>query len=101
MPSFAQIFELCRNTTAIRTTVEDVNGWLFTASNGNSIFLPAAGYHYGAFFPDVDEIGYYWSRSLGGSPRIAYKLDFNSFEVRFNYLFDRYCGLSVRPVRKQ
>ena len=39
--------ELMNNTTATWTTQNGVNGLLFSAINGNSLFLPAAGYHYG------------------------------------------------------
>ena len=58
---------MLNNTTTTWTTLEGVNGRLCTASNGNNIFLPAAGLLtadvYGSFF-DLDNGGYYWSRSL-------------------------------------
>lgn len=40
--------ELVNNTTSIWTTRKGVRGQLFTASNGNSIFLPAAGFRSGS-----------------------------------------------------
>lgn len=43
MPTNEEWNELYDNTTVTRTMQNGVNGRLFTASNGNSLFLPAAG----------------------------------------------------------
>lgn len=43
MPTREEWNELLNRTTHTTTTLNGVNGWLFTASNGNSIFLPATG----------------------------------------------------------
>ena len=105
MPSLDQIIEMLNNTTTTWTTLEGVNGRLCTASNGNNIFLPAAGLLtadvYGSFF-DLDNGGYYWSRSLetDGS-NSAWILDFLSFYYILHGGSYRYTGLTIRPVRKQ
>ena len=44
MPTIEEWQELYQNTTHTWTTQNGVNGRLFTASNGSSLFLPAAGY---------------------------------------------------------
>ena len=46
MPTQAEFQELLGNTTNTWTTQNGVNGWLFTANNGKTLFLPAAGYRY-------------------------------------------------------
>jgi hypothetical protein len=41
-----------------------VNGYKVTGKNGNSIFLPAAGYRGGTDVVYVGTRGYYWSGTL-------------------------------------
>ena len=103
MPSFEQCMELTNSsyTTTEWTTQDGVYGRKITSrSNGNSIFLPAAGYCYGNL-SKVDTYGYYWSRSLSsnGSYGVNYLL-FGSGDVDTYYDTSRNNGYSVRPVRK-
>lgn len=66
MPTEAEWQELIDNTTHTWTTQGEVAGLLFTAGNGNSLFLPAAGYRYGSG-GDYDAVGRqcrYWTSSL-------------------------------------
>ena len=87
------------NTTVTWTTQNGVNGRLFTASNGNSLFLPVAGYRHGSSLYDAGNYGDYWSSSLNMDiPDYAWILDFNS-DYYGVHDFDRYYGQSVRPVR--
>ena len=103
MPTSADFQELINNTTA--EWVENYNGtgvegYRFTASNGNHIFLPVAGCRKGAALYGLGLYGYYWSRSLNQSgPGGAYYLDFNSGGVYVNDYGSRGLGRSVRPVR--
>ena len=101
MPSLAQIQELCSsNTTTEWTQVNGVNGRKITSkSNGNSIFLPAAGYRYDTSLGDAGSYGTYWSRSLYTSnSSYSYNLGFISGNINWNR-GHRYYGQSVRPVR--
>lgn len=100
MPSKEQFEELINNTTSEFTTVNNVKGYLFTASNGNSIFLPAAGYRDDTSLDDAGSNGNYWSRTLNGT-LLAYDLYFYSDGVAVYYsgYGDRNFGLTVRPVR--
>ena len=102
MPSLDQITELYNSdyTTTTWTQMNGVNGRKITSkSNGNSVFLPAAGYRFGASISYVGSRGYYWSRSLDTSyPFDAYSLCFYSNSIDFNS-FNRNWGQSVRPVR--
>ena len=99
MPTNAEWEELYNNTTVVWTTQNGVNGHLFTATNGNSIFLPAAGYCSNGSLNDAGSYGYYWSSSLNtGYPSSAWCFYFNSGNY-FMINYYRYFGRSVRPVR--
>ncbi len=99
MPSLAQIKELLDNCTKEWTTQGGVNGTLVTGPNGNTLFLPAAGYRYDTSLYYAGSDGYYWSRSLNtGSSHGAYYLSFYSGNVDWGSN-SRSCGRSVRPVR--
>ncbi len=99
MPTKEEFQELYNNTTVTWTQQNGVNGRLFTASNGNSLFLPAAGYRYYSSLYGAGSIGYYWSSSLGTAyPDYAWLLDFDSGNYNV-YELTRFCGQSVRPVR--
>jgi hypothetical protein len=95
--------ELRDNTTCTWTTRNGVNGLLYTASNGNSIFLPAAGYRYGSSIGGSKSYGQYWTSSLGTDYQYnARKIYFYRSGSSFNYyIYNSYrsYGLSVRAVR--
>ena len=101
MPSKEQFEELLSNTTSQWVTVNGKEGSLFTASNGNSIFLPAAGVRDDTSRYDEGSYGGYWSRTLhADGPASAYGLYFYSDSV---FVGDygrgrRYYGPTVRPV---
>ena len=101
MPTFDEQKELLNNCTWKWTTQNGVNGYKVTGPNGNSIFLPAAGYRYGTVLSNSGIYGNYWSCSLDeGSSNNAYYLNFKS-SVYFDWFNSyRYYGLSVRPVSK-
>ena len=99
MPTKEEWQELYNNTTHTWTTQNGVNGRLFTASNGNSLFLPAAGYYGGTSLGYAGTYGNYWSSSLlTGSPNFAWSLFFDSGDC-YMYSNIRYYGFTVRPVR--
>ena len=90
------------NTTAEWTTVNNVNGRKFTASNGNSLFLPAAGNWYVSELYLDGTYGYYWSSSLYESyPINAWDMGFGPNDQYVYYSFCRDYGPSVRAVRSQ
>lgn len=98
MPTVEQWVELYQNTTHTWTAQNGVNGRLFTASNGNSLFLPAAGYRWDDVHNSAGSIGYYWSSSLDTiSPYNAWNFNFyvDSYYV---FGFSRSDGRSVRAV---
>ena len=99
MPSYDQQTELLTKCTWTWTTKSGKNGYEVVGPNGNSLFLPAAGYRNVTSLDGVGGYGYYWSRTLHSSrPYCAYVLDFYSGLVVWNY-YGRCGGRSVRPVR--
>ena len=98
MPTHEEWVELCQNTTNTWTTLNGVNGRLFTASNGNSLFLPAAGV-WSYELAEIGTRGLYWSSSLLTSfPDAAWFFDFDSGST-IHTGDGRNLGFSVRPVR--
>lgn len=101
MPTEAQFQELLNtaNCTNAWTTVDGVNGRLFTSvTNGNTLFIPAAGNAYNGSMYGVGFDGYVWSSSLYSSNvsggRFLY-FGSNNVSVVDD---DRCCGWSVRGV---
>ena len=98
MPTQAEWQELYQNTTHTWTTQNGVNGRLFTASNGNSLFLPAAGCRDSSGLRYAGSYGLYWSSSLNaGNPNYAWDFRFGS-DNYYTGGDPRNCGFTVRPV---
>ena len=99
MPTDAEMTELRTNCTWTWTTENGVKGYKVSSkSNGNSIFLPAAGCRYNSARGSAGSFGYYWSSSLySDGPYFACELRFYSDSV-LRYSSNRYYGPSVRPV---
>lgn len=101
MPTSEEIKELCSECTWIATTLNGVNGYQVTGSNGNSIFLPAAGGFYDTAILNRGSNSVYWSASLSeystSSASFLYSnvnddyYDLGSSDTRIN-------GLPIRPV---
>lgn len=98
IPTDEDWVELITQCTWQWTTISDVNGILVTGKNGNSIFLPAAGWLSGTTLNNNGERGEYWSSSLD---------DYYSYCTFHTYFYsgnidrsaERRCyGLSIRPV---
>lgn len=114
MPTEEECEELLKNTTNKWTTKNGVRGKLFTAKNGKTLFLPAAGYHVDDELWLVGDGGFYWSGLLDVSiPSYAVGLCFSVYddgaesdEDIYYYRYgdcnlscnERYSGFSVRPV---
>ena len=101
MPTDAEWTELmvkCTWTWVTNYNGSGINGRLVEATNGNSIFLPAAGYRYNANLKYAGSEGDYWSSSLDVDyPLSARYFHFTSGNVRVGYT-SRYNGMFVRPV---
>ena len=98
MPTDEDWTELRTECTWTWTAQNGVNGRLVTGPNGNSIFLPAAGYRDDTNLYDTGSDGYYWSSSLyTGSPYCAWSVGFGSGDV-YGGSGGRSYGFSVRAV---
>ena len=99
IPTKDEVKELVDNCKYEWTTLNGVKGGKFTGPNGNSIFLPAAGYRWYGDLDDAGEGGNYWSSAqYPGYSGIAYCLGFGSGNAYWYYGYYRYYGRSVRPV---
>ena len=99
MPTVDDWKELYNNTEQKWTQVNGVNGYKCTASNGNYIFLPAAGYGSGSSLNDEGSDGFVWSSSLNsvGSSRAFYCRFYSGGFLPGSYN-PRYYVFSVRGV---
>jgi len=100
IPAYDEWQELYQYTAHIWTNQNGVNGRLFTGSNGNTLFLPAAGHYWGDLFHESGTKGNYWSSSL-------YTIDMSNCAWAFTFYYtDSYNmaypyrreGKSVRPI---
>lgn len=100
MPTKKELDELCLKCKWEWTTFNGVNGYKVTSkTNGNSIFLPAAGYRNNSSLSANGSYGFYWSSSL----RMKYLFYSYILAIESNYMnsdeYDiRSYGLSVRAV---
>ena len=99
MPTEAELTELRNNCTWTWTSQNGVKGYKVTSkSNGNRIFLPAAGHRYDSSLSYAGSYGYYWLRSLNMDyPDYAWGVYFDYSYVGGSNKY-RYYGHSVRPV---
>ena len=89
--------ELRDNCTSTWTTLNGINGQCLTGPNGNSIFLPNAGYRYEGELRNVGIMGQYWSSSLNiNDPQTAW--EYSDSGNDYIYQASRPNGLSVRAV---
>ena len=99
MPTTEQQRELYEKCSSTWTTLNGVSGRLFTGPNGNTLFLPAAGFRLIESLYYAGSSGNYWSRTLYPDySNIAGSLDFYSGGVYWDY-DGRFDGFSVRAVR--
>ncbi|MBR2154121.1 MAG: Ig-like domain-containing protein [Bacteroidaceae bacterium] len=101
MPTAAELTELMAKCTWTWTTQNGKNGYEVTGPNGNSIFLPAAGYYDENSLNEAGNAANYWSSSLETThPNNGWYMSFGSKGVN---MCDgvRCYGRSVRAVCKK
>ena len=98
MPTKLEIMELCEKTTIVYVNYNNIKGNRFIGPNGNSIFLPNAGYRDEYGLIDAGVAGQYWSSSVNESNKnYSYTMIPSYYnKVKINY---RSCGLSIRAVK--
>ena len=104
MPTLEELAELRNNCTWSITTKNNVTGYIVTSkSNGNSIFIPAAGQYIKDSLKSSGKSGNYWSCSLvagidknsSQSYYIYFRIEDDFVDIYGNA---RYYGRSIRPV---
>lgn len=109
IPTLEEAKELIDNCDWQNTSVNGINGYRVTSRiNGNSIFLPTAGYWESSFAEaEAGRCGRYWLSTLYTdnsyeSTKNAYRLSLRPLSTGSIYRdwdwFNRYAGLSIRPV---
>jgi len=99
IPTYEEMSELMTSCTIVWTTINGVGGRQFTGPNGNSIFLPAAGYQSGSEHNYNGSYGIYWTSSLYTDvPCRAWGVFFGADDCEEKLTY-RNCGLSVRAVK--
>ena len=97
IPTQSEFEELIKKSKWEWTIQNGKRGYTVIGPNGNSIFLPAAGYRDGSSLINAGESGDYWS-STPTIPTEAHPLYFDSDELSAGWNGYRYHGYSVRPV---
>ena len=99
IPTETEWHELVTNTINVWTTINGVYGQVFVASNGNSIFIPAAGYYKNDEHVLYGSYGEYWSSCLTSiMSDYASMLKFYDGFFHDGWYEQRAYGLPVRPV---
>lgn len=103
MPLKSELDELYNSCTWTSTTQNGTKGYLVTGKNGNSIFLPNAGYKSEGSLADLGAYGYYWSSTVypyyfssGGYHTYPYQA--YAYSADGEEKMARRCGLPIRPV---
>ena len=98
LPTKKEYEELVNKCNWTWTVQNGKMGYKVTGPNGNSIFLPAAGYRSGSSLYGAGSFGGYWSSTpYESNTNFAYYLLFDSGNHFVNWGY-RYGGRSVRPV---
>ena len=117
MPTDDEWTELTTKCKWTWITYKGVKGYKVTSPNGNSIFLPAAGFRYDKTLNNGNDsslsVGHYWSSSLNAylgpgadGPEFAFgvilwpDIDIPPHSPLCSNS-DRHCGYSVRPVYEE
>lgn len=98
MPTVDEFQELCDNCTTIWTTWHGKAGCLFTSNiNGNTLFIPAAGYYSGTSLNRQGEFGLYWASTFYSTTN-ARIMRLSSADIDLQITSGRENGLCVRAV---
>lgn len=99
MPTSEEYDELIQNTECTWTSMNGVDGRLFTAENGNSVFFPATGFRLDGELICTN-LGIYWSSSLQTNCQVAaWSLHFDYGNMHVCGTYERSRGQCVRAVR--
>ena len=95
IPTEADWQELMEKCTWTWTKLNNVEGYKVVGKNGNSIFIPASGYHLGDYLYNKGKKGHYWTSMKNGSFSKCFLM--NSSKMKFGSELP-YLSFSIRPV---
>lgn len=99
-PTYDEWLELYNYCSSTWTTQNGVIGMLFNGTNGNNLFLPAAGYYSGVYLGEGCNRGLYWSSTThNDNPNCAITFGVSNHCYMVGY--GRCEGQSIRPVWSQ
>lgn len=99
MPSAEEAKELIDNCSWEWTSIKNINGFMVSGKNGNSIFIPAAGlYHIDIIYRDSKEGVKLWTGNLQNAKYAAAIASESSGKVYPASGNQRVDGLCIRPV---
>lgn len=98
IPTKEEWQELKENTTHKWITINGVKGLLFTASNGNNLFIPASGWFVDGGQESIGHYGYCWSNAILSQPYFANRFVLEENSCNYHGGCYRSTGLPVRPV---
>lgn len=99
MPTKAEYEELINKCEWKFVTYRKVRGWRVTGPNGNSIFLPLAGYMLDDWNDYASIGGFYWSSNVTDTPREVHTLYMTMSDYKMSYRYmNRYEGRIIRAV---
>lgn len=104
MPTFAEVKELVNNCTFMYGTYNGVKGDYVTGPNGNSIFLPFAGFK--SIELEYEGIrGCFWSSTREDDPFVCniyfFDCDSSGSIEHYDWSYSKCMGLSIRPVKEK
>lgn len=97
MPTHDEIKELLNRCRWNWVTMNGVEGYKVTGPSGKSIFLPAAGYRYGAGADFVGNNGCFFGATALNECAVSFNFDSDCYDWHSGF---RSYGRSVRPVTK-
>lgn len=101
LPSSAELEELASLNWTYKYDYQSsgVNGWLVSASNGNSIFIPRGGFENAEGIRNQGQSAFYWTSEYGGEgwPNSATGCNVLANNIT-SKTYDKILRMSIRPV---
>ncbi len=98
MPTRAEFNDLFNYCNPEQYVLNGVQGWKFTARNGNTIFLPATGVRNGEEISGTDKGAYWTGNAYSTHDNYAVAASLSADAAQFETA-PRYSGLALRPVK--
>lgn len=98
MPTSGEMTELCEKCIWNWITYKGKKGYKVVGPNGNTIFLPAAGYYFDTTLEMNDKMGCYWSSTFESISFTFYVYFREDYKPCCSAYGERTNGYSVRPV---